>query len=51
MARKTGLIVAGGASTWLVRVYLGRDPQTRARKYPNHTRRARSTLRRGLPLL
>jgi hypothetical protein len=35
MARKGGQIVARGASTWLVRVYLGRDPQTR--KYHNHT--------------
>jgi hypothetical protein len=28
MAREAGLTVARGASTWLVRVYLGRDPQT-----------------------
>jgi hypothetical protein len=32
MARKAGQIVARGASTWLVRVYLGRDPQTGTRK-------------------
>jgi hypothetical protein len=31
MAREAGLTVARGASTWLVRVYLGRDPQTVAR--------------------
>ena len=37
MAPKAGLIIARGASTWLVRVYLGRDPQTGARKYPNQT--------------
>ena len=28
MAREAGLIVARGASTWLVRVYLGRDSET-----------------------
>jgi hypothetical protein len=33
MAREAGQIVARGASTWLVRVSLGRDPQTGARKY------------------
>jgi hypothetical protein len=33
MARKARQIVARGASTWLVRVYLGRDPQTGTRKY------------------
>lgn len=37
MAREAGLIVAPGASTWLVRVYLWRDPQTRSRKYHNQT--------------
>jgi hypothetical protein len=37
MARKAGQIVARGASTWLVRVYLGRDPQTGTRKYHNQT--------------
>ena len=36
-ARKAGQIVARGASTWLVRVYLGRDPQTGTRKYHNQT--------------
>lgn len=35
MARKAGQTVARGASTWLVRVYLGRDPQTGTRKYHN----------------
>jgi integrase len=33
MARKTGQIVRRGASTWLVRIYFGRDPETRRRKY------------------
>jgi hypothetical protein len=26
MARKAGQLIARGQSTWLVRVYLGRDP-------------------------
>ena len=38
-------IVARGASTWLVRVYLGRDPQTGTRKYHNQTRRTPPSLR------
>ena len=37
MARKAGQIIARGASTWLVRVYLGRDAQTGTRKYHNQT--------------
>ena len=37
MARKAGQIIARGQSTWLVRVYLGRDPQTGTRKYHNQT--------------
>jgi hypothetical protein len=37
MARKAGQIVSRGASTWLVRVDLGRDPQTGTRKYHNQT--------------
>lgn len=37
MARKAGQIIARGQSTWGVRVYLGRDPQTRTRKYHNQT--------------
>jgi hypothetical protein len=37
MARKAGQIIARGASTWGVRVYLGRDPQTGTRKYHNQT--------------
>jgi hypothetical protein len=35
MARKAGQMVARGASTWLVRVYPGRDPQSGTRKYLN----------------
>lgn len=37
MARKTGQIVGRGHRTWLVRVYNGRDPETRKRKYLNQT--------------
>lgn len=33
MARKTGQIIRCGSSTWLVRLYDGRDPETRKRKY------------------
>jgi integrase len=33
MARKTGQIIRRGPSTWLVRIYLGRDPETRKRSY------------------
>ena len=29
MARKTGQIIRRGSSTWLVRIYVGRDPETR----------------------
>jgi len=37
MARKQGQIIARGQSTWLVRIYQGRDPQTGTRKYLNQT--------------
>lgn len=37
MARKLGQIIARGQSTWLVRIYQGRDPETRTRKYHNQT--------------
>ena len=37
MARKLGQIVARGQSTWLVRIYQGRDPETGTRKYLNQT--------------
>jgi integrase len=33
MARKTGQIIRRGPSTWLVRIYLGRDSETRKRQY------------------
>ena len=37
MARKVGQIARRGARTWLVRVYNGRDPATKKRKYLNQT--------------
>jgi integrase len=37
MARKLGQIIARGQSTWLVRIYHGRDPETGTRKYLNQT--------------
>jgi hypothetical protein len=33
MVRKIGQIIRRGPSTWLVRIYVGRDPETRRRKY------------------
>jgi integrase len=37
MSRKVGQIIARGERRWLVRVYLGRDLQTRKRTYHNRT--------------
>jgi hypothetical protein len=37
MARKVGQIIRRGARTWLVRVYNGRDAETKKRKYLNQT--------------
>ena len=37
MARKTGQIIGHGPRMWLVRVYNGRDPETRKRKYLSQT--------------
>jgi integrase len=37
MARKVGQIVRRGDRTWLVRVYNGRDPESKKRKYLNRT--------------
>ena len=37
MARKTGQIVGRGARRWLVRVFLGRDRDSRRRRYHNRT--------------
>jgi integrase len=37
MSRKIGQIIARGERRWLVRVYLGRDRETRTRTYHNRT--------------
>jgi integrase len=37
MARKLGQIVGRGLRTWLVRAYMGRDSETKKRKYLNNT--------------
>lgn len=37
MARKAGQLISRGPHTWLVRVSLGRDPQSGTRKYHNKT--------------
>jgi len=37
MSRKVGQIIARGDGRWLVRVYLGRDPETHKRRYHNRT--------------
>jgi hypothetical protein len=37
MARKAGQLISRGSRTWLIRVSLGRDPETGARKYHNKT--------------
>jgi hypothetical protein len=37
MARKVGQIIARGDRRWLIRVYLGRDHETKKRKYDNRT--------------
>lgn len=42
LARKNGQIIAGGEGRWLVRVNLGRDEETRRRRYRS------STIRGGL---
>jgi integrase len=43
LARKTGQIVGRGRQRWLVRVFLGRDRQTRKRRY--HSRIVRGPVR------
>jgi hypothetical protein len=37
MARKVGQIIARGDRRWLIRVYLGRDRETKKRNYHNRT--------------
>lgn len=53
MARRLGQIVSRGRQRWLIRVFLGRDRETRKRRYHNRTvhgpaRRAQETLTRML---
>lgn len=53
MARKAGQLISRGTRTWLVRIPLGRDPQSGTRKYHNMTvhgglREAQSYLNRKL---
>jgi hypothetical protein len=53
MSRKVGQIIARGERRWLIRVYLGRDRETRKRAYHNRTiygslRKAQSYLTRKL---
>ena len=35
MARKAGQLISRGPRTWLVRIFLGREPESRTRKYHN----------------
>jgi hypothetical protein len=49
MSRKVGQIIARGERRWLVRVYLGRDRETRKRTYHNRTIYASLTACTGLP--
>lgn len=37
MSRKAGQLISRGSRTWLVRISLGRDPETGTRKYHNKT--------------
>jgi integrase len=37
MARKAGQLISRGPRTWLVRVFLGREPESGTRKYHNKT--------------
>lgn len=37
VARRSGQIIFRGDNTWLVRIFLGRDPESGKRNYHNHT--------------
>jgi hypothetical protein len=50
MAQGPGLTVARGASTWLVRVYLGREPRTMAPQNHNQTIHDRFAKRRAFSI-
>ena len=43
MARKVGQVIARGDRRWLIRVYLGRDHETKKRRY--HTRTIHGSMR------
>jgi len=54
MARKVGQIIARGDRRWLIRVYLGRDHESKKRNYHNRTirgsmREAQAFLKAALP--
>ena len=49
MARKVGQIIARGDRRWLIRVYLGRDHETKKRNY--HNRTIRGSMRERLPTI
>ena len=49
MSRKVGQIIARGERRWLVRVYLGRDCETRKRTYHNRTIYGSLRTRTGVP--
>jgi len=48
MVRKIGQIIRRGPKTWLVRIYVGRDRETRRRKYVRNIRSSRQTVGRYL---
>ena len=49
MVRKIGQIIRRGSSTWLVRIYVGRDPETRRRKVHRQIHSWRAAVRAGPP--
>ena len=49
MSRKVGQIIARGERRWLVRVYLGRDRETRKAHLPQSNNLRLSTARTGVP--
>jgi hypothetical protein len=49
MGRKTGQIIRRGPQMWMVRIYVGRDPETRKRKYIGKSIHGGSSGRTGPP--
>jgi hypothetical protein len=49
LARRVGQIVSRGRQRWLIRVFLGRDHQTRKRRYHNRTIHGTAPPRPGIP--